>query len=135
MTPSQVRAELLGEHFELRGLVEAAREILRSDPAPDALRAAMDRLADALLAHSRHEEEAVRVILKPLAARPAGRTAVMDEEHVAEHARLVSVLRESTASEDASARLARVGELLDELESHMTIEEEVLLAEDLLDDR
>jgi hypothetical protein len=133
MTPSQVRAELLGEHFELRRLSDEARAVLRSDPTPDALRGSVERLADALLAHSRHEEDALRVILGAVDEQRA-RNAVMDEQHISEHARLVAVLRAAGASPDAGARLVRVGEVLDELESHMTTEEEVLLAEELFAD-
>ena len=129
MTPSQVRAELLGEHFELRNLIDETRKLLASERAPDVLWSSTDRLADALLAHSKHEEDALRVILKPLHARVAGREAVMDNHHVAEHERLVAALRAH-----GTAGLERIGELLDELESHMRVEEEVLLAEDLLDD-
>ncbi len=119
MTPSQVRAELLGEHFELRQLIENARAILRKEPQPTDLRAVVDQLADALLEHSQHEEAALRVI-------------VMDEHHVAEHAKLVAVLHTAVGDADAFVVQARVGAVLDELESHMAHEEEVLLGEDLL---
>ena len=134
MTPSQARAGLLGEHFELRRLIEETRVVLRSSPAPEALRACSDRLADLLLSHSQHEELALRVILKPAHLRPPGRD-VMDEHHVAEHARLLSVLRAADAVADALATTEEgIGEALDELEKHMAIEEEALLAEDLLAD-
>ena len=65
MTPSRVRADLLGEHFELRRLIEEARVILRSgnDAARVDLPAAVERLADALHGHSQHEEAAFRVVL------------------------------------------------------------------------
>jgi len=135
MTPSQARAGLLGEHFELRRLIEETRVVLRSSPAPEALRVCSDRLADLLLSHSQHEELALRVILKPAHMRPPGRDAVMDEHHVAEHARLLSVLRAADAVADALATTEEgIGEALDELEKHMAIEEEALLAEDLLAD-
>lgn len=135
MTPSQARAELLGEHFQLRRLIEDTRAVLRSNPSPEALRAFAGRLADLLLSHSQHEELALRVILKPAHQRPPGRDAVMDEHHVAEHARLLSVLRAADAVADELATTEEgIGEALDELEEHMAIEEEALLAEDLLAD-
>jgi iron-sulfur cluster repair protein YtfE (RIC family) len=135
MTPSQVRAELLGEHFELRRLIEQAQAMLGegSSPARIDLRAAVDRLADALLQHSQHEEAALRVILAAVQGR-AHPDAVMDEHHVAEHARLVAVLHAAVDDSDASAVRTRVVAALDELESHMAEEEEMLLGEDLLGD-
>ena len=133
MTPSQVRAELLGEHFELRRLVEEARAVLRGgqEPPRTDLRAAVERLADTLLAHSRHEEAALRAILATVQGR-AHPDAVMDEHHVAEHARLVGALRAAVDDPDAVAVDARIGELLDALEAHMADEEVVLLGGDLL---
>ena len=133
MTPSQVRAELLGEHFELRRLIEEARAILRrgQEPARTGLRAAVERLADALLGHSQHEEAALRVMLGTVRGR-AHPDAVMDEHHVAEHASLVAVLHAAVDDSDAAAVDRRVGAVLDQLESHMDHEEEVLLGEDLL---
>lgn len=129
MTPSQVRAELLGEHFKLRRLIEEARVLLGTRDGSDALRVCVERLADALFFHSRHEEQAIRGILEIVHARAPGRYKVMDEKHIREHARLVTVLR-GLRSADEGARRARVAEALEELESHMTEEEEVLLAED-----
>jgi len=134
MKPAQVRAELLGEHFELRGRIEQTREVLRSDTDPEALGGVAGRLADALLAHARHEEQALRTITESLPARVPGRDAVMDERHVAEHARLVGVLRDASATPDEEIRKARIGDVLDQLESHMADEEETLLGEDLLSD-
>jgi len=135
MTPSQVRADLLGEHFELRRLIEEAREILRSgdDATRIELPAAVDRLANVLFGHSQHEEAALRVLLPTVQGRVHA-DAVMDERHVAEHARLVAVLRAAVIDAEASAVQEKVGALLDELESHMAEEEEVLLGEDLLGD-
>ena len=133
MTPSEVRAALLGEHFELRRLIEEARVILRSGQELDRtnLRDAVERRADALLGHSKHEEAALRVLLPAVGDR-ARPEAIMDEHHVAEHARLVAVLHAAVHESDAVVVDERVGELLDDLESHMTDEEEVLLGEDLL---
>ncbi len=133
MTPSEVRAALLGEHFELRRLVEEGRAILRSAqqlPRPD-LRDAVERLADALLDHRRHEEAALRDILGKVEGRRHP-DAVMDEAHVAEHSRLVEVLRAAVADHGAPPVDERVGDVLDELEDHLDHEEEVLLGVDLL---
>lgn len=132
MTPGQVRAELLGEHFKLRGLVEEARGLLMGDRGDggDALRACVERLGDLLFFHSRHEEQAVRGILGSVHARTPDRYRVMDAAHVAQHARLVSELR-GLRSASESTRSTRIASILDELESHMTEEEEVLLAEDV----
>ncbi len=136
MTPSQARAELLGEHFELRRLIEGARAILDRNirAAPEELEGPMDALASALLAHAAHEEAALRATLKPAGQRAQGRDAFMDERHVAEHAKLVEVLRATHTAKDPSAIRQRVIAVLGELEAHMTVEEEVLLAEDLLAD-
>ncbi len=129
-TASQVRAELLGEHFRLRRLIEEARALLERSDTSEALRLCVERLGDALFFHSRHEEQAVRGILEPIHALTPGRYAVMDEAHIAEHSRLVTVLRELRAA-DESTRRARVSEVVEQLESHMNEEEQVLLAEDV----
>lgn len=129
MTPAQVRAELLGEHFKLRGLIEEARGLVARSDGSDALRVCLERLGDLLFFHSRHEEHAVRGILGSIHARTPDRYRVMDEAHIAEHARLVSELR-GLRSASGIARGARIATILDELESHMSEEEQVLLAED-----
>jgi hypothetical protein len=129
MTPSQVRAELLGEHFELRRLIEQTRALLDGEHG-EALHVCMERLGDALYRHSKHEEQAVRGILEPIRARTPKRYAVMDDAHIAEHARLVDVLRGLRSVEGAARRRGIAG-VLDELEAHMTEEEQVLLAEDV----
>ena len=135
MTPSQVRAELLGEHFELRRLVEDARSALRNGQPPPRteLRTAVERLSDALRTHSQHEEHALRVILASVTGRKHP-DAVMDEAHVSQHARLVAVLRAALDAADPVAVDAQVGQVLDDLEEHMAEEEDVLLGEDLLGD-
>ncbi len=127
--PSQVRAELLGEHFRLRALVEEARALLAGSDTSAALRVCVERLGDALFLHSRHEEHALFGVLGAVHARTPGRYRVMDQAHVTEHARLVTELR-NLRSADERTRRARVGEILRELEAHMNEEEEVLLAED-----
>jgi hypothetical protein len=92
----------------------------------------IDRLAVALLVHTRHEESALRVILKAAGERAPGRDAVMDEGHVAEHEALVTTLRATTELKDAKAYVGRIAEVLADLEWHMANEEETLLADDLL---
>ncbi len=129
MTPGQVRAELLGEHFKLRRLIEQARVLLGTPDGSDALRVCVERLGDALFFHSRHEEQAVRGILQTVHAWTPGRYKVVDEAHIAEHARLVTVLRSLRRADEATRR-TRIAEALRALESHMNEEEEVLLAED-----
>jgi hypothetical protein len=129
MTPSQVRAELLGEHFKLRRLIEEARTLLGGRDTSEALRVCVERLGDALFFHSRHEEQAVRGILECIHARTPGRYKVMDEAHIKEHAQLVAALRGLRFADEATRR-ARIAEIVEELEAHMTDEEEVLLAED-----
>lgn len=129
MTPSQVRAELLGEHFKLRRLIEEARALLPKSDESGALRLCVERLGDALFFHARHEEQAIHGILEAIHARTPGRFAVMDDAHIREHARLVTVLRDLRTADEPTRR-ARITEVVDELESHMTEEELVLLAED-----
>jgi hypothetical protein len=126
---SQTRAELLGEHFHLRQLIEEARALLGREDSSNDLRLCVERLADALSSHSRHEEQALHGILAPIHARTPGRYALMDEAHIAEHARFVGVLRGLRGADEATRR-AGITSAIEELESHMTEEELVLLAED-----
>jgi Hemerythrin HHE cation binding domain len=129
-TASQVRAEILGEHFQLRRLIEETRGLLGRSDSSDALRTCTERLADALFSHSRHEEHALHGILAPIHARTPSRFAIMDEAHIAEHARFATVLRGLRTTDDASRRAA-LAEATNELETHMTEEEQVLLGEDV----
>jgi iron-sulfur cluster repair protein YtfE (RIC family) len=135
MNPSQVRAELLGEHFELRRLVEAARVVIEKGSVPPAeLASALDALVGALAAHAKHEEAALIELAESLSESARKPNAVMDEDHIADHERLVASVRQAGAAATPTARRERVGEVLAELESHMTSEEAVLLGEDLLVD-
>jgi len=135
MKPSEVRSDLLGEHFELRRLIEAARGVLEaSAPAPDALEVALERLAVVLAAHAKHEEEALYELAESRSEQARKPSAVMDEDHVGDHERLVAEVRAACATTDAAARRARVEKALAELDAHMTSEEVVLLGEDMLGD-
>ncbi|HEX8794849.1 MAG TPA: hemerythrin domain-containing protein [Polyangiaceae bacterium] len=129
MRPSQVRAELLGEHFKLRSLIEEARTLLGGHDTSGALWVCIERLGDALFFHSRHEEHALRGVLETVHARTPGRYRVMDQSHVSEHAQLVTDLRRLRSSGEPTRR-ARLAVILRTLEAHMTEEEEVLLSED-----
>jgi hypothetical protein len=129
-TASHVRAELLGEHFKLRDLIEEARTLLAKSDASEALRGCAERLADALFFHARHEEQAARGVLAPIHARHPEHYAIMDDAHVAEHARLVTVLRGLRAADEPTRR-ARITEVVTELETHMAEEEAILLADDV----
>lgn len=115
--------------------MDEVRALLAASETPiESLRGALGRLADALRAHAEHEQEALRIILDKIGERARQQNAVMDEAHIAEHARLVTVVRESAAAANSSVRRADVETILRELESHMIEEEGVLLAEDLFED-
>ena len=119
MNAREIRAELLGQHAEIRALIEEAR---------GGSKTALVRLGDAVRRHNLREEELLGQLLPTLDAWGPVRTAIMLEEHVAEHGELYAVLLDATRGQRA------VAELVEHLLEHMAYEEKTLLAEDLLDD-
>ncbi|MGO9834746.1 MAG: hemerythrin domain-containing protein [Polyangiaceae bacterium] len=137
MTLSQIRAELLQQHAELRRMVERAR--LCSEPACDDASMAQNRLsemrllADAVQRHNRREEHLLRSLILTVDAWGRARAEVMTDEHVREHEALHRGLLATpcTPSEFANAGMDRV---LDALLSHLAHEEQAFLNDRVLCD-
>lgn len=137
MTPSEIRAELLDQHAQIRALMEEirqdARRAQRGEPIGDTLLAGIERLTVAFVQHNGREEELLRLIIPTVDAWGPARAEIMDEAHVHEH----RMLREAivgiphTPSEFAGAA---VDVLFDRVLAHMEHEEKTLLAEDVLRD-
>ncbi len=132
MDTSQIRIQLLGQHADLRALIEQTRVTAtrpRQGWPPDAgddLAARVVRLARALKAHNACEEELLKGLLATVDAWGPARAEIMHERHHAEHEDLHSELL------DASFDPGRVGHLLDRLLEHMAYEEQAFLNEDVL---
>jgi DUF438 domain-containing protein len=134
MTPSQIRAELLGQHAGLRVLMQEAREAIARGSPRDDLRDCVQRLATALRAHNRREETLLREIIRKVDAWGPARAEIMDESHVDEHLELLAALLGTNGASDAASAGKGVAHVLERLEAHIAREEEVLLAEDVLRD-
>lgn len=137
MKPSQILAELLAQHAQIRGVMATTRAIAaraRSGEAVgDELRASLTLLADAVHAHNLREEELLRGLIPLLDFRGPSRAAIMSDEHILEHNRLHTALHGLSS---APLELAGVGvvSLLALMLEHMEREEAVLLREDVLFD-
>jgi hypothetical protein len=138
MKPSEIRAELLEQHAHVRDLMDATQAIVaglrsRARTDADALRLSLAHLTDALRTHNLREETLLRDVLPSVDAWGSARTAIMTEEHMAEHARLHAVLPEI---EGPAFELGAAGilSLLERIRAHMDLEEAAFLGEDVLCD-
>lgn len=137
MRPSEIRAELLEEHRQLRELIAATREIAvqaRSGSAcGEELRARVNELADRMQTHNLREQRLLRDIIPAVDAWGPVRSAIMTAEHIKEHTRLHTALLTLPST---SAEIAGVGiiALLALLRDHMDREEAAFLTEDVLRD-
>jgi len=137
MTPSEIRAELLGQHARLRSLIDETRAIAerarQGEAVGDALRDGVARLATAMRDHNAREEELLGGILPTVDAWGPARAEIMDETHRREHDELYEVL---LGIRTAPRELAGAGvtALFDRLLEHMAREEKTLLGEDVLKD-
>jgi hypothetical protein len=135
MTPTQIRAELLGQHAEIRVLIAEIRQSAelarRGEPREKELRDGVARLAAFIVAHNAREEELLAPVLPTVDAWGPVRADIMDEGHLSEHRALSQALAAipHTPREFAGAG---VEVLCERILEHMASEEEVLLAEELL---
>src|SRR5579864_9125653 len=131
MTPNEIRTILLGEHAELRPLIDLVRQIaLRlgaGEPLRGELRASALRLSDALSTHNASEENLLRGATNvggiPIVLE---NSETMSAQHFGEHKALHVALVEVNL--DPSDRLVAKGVIaaLDRVLDHMAREEEEL---------
>lgn len=137
MMPSEIRAELLRQHAEIRALMERTRTIAerasKGAPVDDDLRASLVQLADALRRHNLQEEALLGDIIPAVDAWGAARAEIMTEEHVREHAGLYAALLGTPCTPIEFAGAA-IDSLLGAMAVHMAREEEAFLGEDVLRD-
>ncbi len=138
MKPSEIRAELLAQHADLRAQMTATRDAaercLRGDDAADELRSCIAGLTQASRAHNAREEELMSTVFPELDAWGVQRQEVMNEEHVAEHVELVAALVAAYAKGDPKALAQTAIDVVTELAEHMDREEKVFLGRDVLSD-
>jgi hypothetical protein len=137
MKPSELRAELLGEHGRLREMIDEARAVAKSasegELASYDLRIQVTRLADAVRRHNLREEQSFREVL-PTIDGWEKRSAMLLEEHIREHEELFAALIGIPFAVGEFAGIG-VSALLDMLLKHMDREENAILdAETLRDD-
>jgi hemerythrin-like domain-containing protein len=134
MTPSQICAELLEQHAEVRRMVDGVR--MCADRTRDGasvvqdLPSAIRLLADAVRRHNQREEHLLRDLIPTVDAWGQMRAEIMTDEHVLEHNLLHRALL-GTPSELAGPNMSQ---LLDRLIQHMAREEEAFLNERVLRD-
>ncbi len=135
MNPSDIRAELLGHHREIRAQIDELREDLEDCPSGgesrDDLRAALLLLAQRVRAHNEREEELLGDLLPGVDAWGPVRTEVMLREHAKEHEELYDALLVAGDAPDAGRATI---DLLRKMLAHMEHEEHIFLSEEVLSD-
>lgn len=130
-----IRTTLLKQHADIRTLIESARGAANALPIDvEHLRAILGRLIVAVRLHNSDEEEALKNVLPKLDAWGPQRTAIMNEEHFAEHHELYSTLLAASEAKDPRIAAASVLELADQLLEHMEHEEKLFLGPKVLTD-
>jgi hypothetical protein len=137
MLPSQMRAELVKQHAEIRAGVKAVRAMMRRMPSEavkvEKLRTALAELAGRVEAHNRQEHDLLHEFLSTVDAWGAVRNEIMDETHDKEHAEIQDALGKAAGALDGEI-LSRVAGAFDLLEEHMRLEEKTFLGADVLRD-
>jgi hypothetical protein len=136
MKLSDIRRELLEQHYQIRVTMAATRAVaerlLSGGGTRDELRASLTRLANAVRVHNLREEELLGDVIPSLDAWGPARAATMTDEHAREHTRLHAALLDMRSSEDAS--VDSVLALVALMREHIDREETVFLREDVLRD-
>ncbi len=137
MTPGEIRTEMLGQHGEMRAMIERATALIAKVRAGEPLRvelqATLGRLAAAAHTHNDREEELLREIIPTVDAWGPARASVMDEQHKLEHQALHAALK-SSVDDDDDAACAATETLLARMLRHIDREEEAFLSEEVLRD-
>src|SRR4029077_18845636 len=85
MTASEIRTELLGQHQEIRLMIETTREAARRTQSDTSARSDLSactvRLAHCIRTHNRREEEVLRELLRTIDAWGPERVQIMEEQH------------------------------------------------------
>lgn len=143
MKPSEIRAELLDQHGEIRQRMVDIRKALEPRPASDAardeLQSRLAQLIGLLRRHNLREEELLRDILPTVDAWGPARATIMMEEHLKEHDALYTALLDtgtlpSTEGPAADAAHAQLLGLMDRIVEHIDHEEKIFLSEEVLRD-
>jgi Hemerythrin HHE cation binding domain len=136
MKKSEIRGVLLTEHAHLRKRIDEVRSTvrMRGRRRRIALRAAVDRLGHELHEHTRNEEKLLRGLLRDVDAWGPVREEIMAEGHLAEHREIIAAAIEAIVVCETSAKNGVLSAILDRILDHLTREEVVLLAEDVLCD-
>ena len=140
MKPSEIRAELLGQHAEIRGHLLGLQQTLerwRTDPGvAQEIQTVLTRLLALVRRHNLREEELLRDILPTVDAWGPARAGVMIEQHNREHDELYAALVDTGTfgADDAPSVQVQLPRLIERFMEHMAHEEKIILAEDILCD-
>lgn len=138
MKPSDIRAELLAQHDDLRERIRVTRGVaercLTGEDAREELGLLLTRLTDAVRAHNSREEQLMSNVFPDLDAWGPTRHQIMSEEHVVEHDKLVTALIDTNRHTDPRSAARVALELFDHMTVHIEHEEKVFLGTDVLAD-
>jgi len=140
LRPSDVRARILGEHVEIRRLIDALEELAAEEAAtgvrvPGRFGALRGRLLEYLLAHIDVENALLVPALRELDAWGQVRAEALLRHHEEQRAWLASLLAATTAPPPVGAELVRwVSIIAETLRDDMAHEERDLLHANLLRD-
>jgi hemerythrin len=137
MRASEVRAELMEQHAELRvmatGLLHVAERAREGEAVHGELSSVLARFTDALRRHNSREEVLLRDILPTVDTWGPAHDRILTEEHVQEHAELNAAIVGIPRTPDEFAGAA-TQDLVASILEHMAREEQLFLGEDTLRD-
>jgi Hemerythrin HHE cation binding domain len=145
MKPSEIRAELLEQHADIRRRIAELRQAFPAtgDAAREQLDGRLAQLVGLFRKHNAREEELLRDILPTVDAWGPARAETMIEEHAKEHTALYAALLDvgtlpsvtgPGAAPGADAAEAQLVPLLDRILEHVDHEEKTFLTEEVLRD-
>jgi len=137
-TNQEILDELRREHEDLKELLDTcdqvADEVEDSGQGGRALIEAVTRLLEAFASHNRAEEMALRPILLEADSFGEVRVAQMMEDHLAEHAAIVSVLRDIVLVDDLALAARALRACTDRIRQYMETEERQYLNDKVVRD-
>jgi hypothetical protein len=137
MSPSEIRMELLGQHAQMRSMIQRAGGLVArlraGEPVRLELQMALGSLANTARVHNDREEALLRDVIPTVDAWGPARAEVMLDQHRLEHRALHAALQSSLNDDDAVACVS-AAELLAHMLEHMKREEEAFLTEEVLRD-
>ncbi len=136
--PSEILAQLLSDHGEIRGVIAEARlsaeRCARSEDQRSSLRSWIASVTDKVRDHNRREEHLIKEVLPQLGNWDEVRAQFMTLEHEREHRELYEALEKLQAPEDPKIAGDAALAILERMLTHMEHEEQLFVRPEVLRD-